>query len=108
MGPAWYDAEATKGIVRTVLEEDNIDAVLLFIMFASANRASVGSLGELLLSQEKKKPLVCCISSPEGIWDEEIRRFERSGIPNYPTPERAAAALSNLVRYHGMRRKGRY
>jgi len=108
MGPAWYDAEATKGIVRAVLEEDNIDAVLLFIMFASANRASVGSFGEWLLSQEKKKPLACCISSPEGIWDDEIRRLERSGIPNYPTPERAAAALSNLVRYHALQRKGTY
>jgi acyl-CoA synthetase (NDP forming) len=106
MGPAWYDAGATKGIVQAVLEDPNIDAVILCIMFASANRASVGTLSEWLISRQKRKPLICCISSPEGIWDEEIRRLGESGIPNYPTPERAAAALANLVRYQTIQRKG--
>jgi acyl-CoA synthetase (NDP forming) len=106
MGPAWYDAGATKGIVQAVLEDPNIDAVILCIMFASANRASVGTLCELLVSQQRRKPLICCISSPVGIWDEEIRRLERSGIPNYPTPERAATALANLVRYRKIQREG--
>jgi acyl-CoA synthetase (NDP forming) len=99
MGPAWYDSVAIKGTVEAVLKDGQIDAIIFCIMFASANRAAVGTLAEFLLQLERKKPVICCISAPEGIWDEEIRRLEQSGIPNYPTPERAAQTLANLVRY---------
>ena len=99
MGPAWYDSGAIKGIVNAVLEDRKIDAVILSIMFASANRASVGILADLLLQPREKKPVICCVSAPKGIWDEEIERLEASGIPNFPTPERAAKAVANLVRY---------
>lgn len=103
MGPAWYDSGAIKGIVQSVLEDKNIDALILCIMFASANRASVGILSDLLLQRRERKPVICCISSPAGIWDEEIKILEQSGIPNYPTPERAAKTLANLVRFKKMR-----
>ncbi len=99
MGPAWYDSGAIKGIVQAVLEDENIDSIILCIMFASANRASVGTLSDLLRERKTNKPVICCISSPAGIWDEEIKLLEQSGIPNYPTPERAAKALANLVRF---------
>jgi acyl-CoA synthetase (NDP forming) len=99
MGPAWYDSGAIKGIVHAVLEDRKINAVILCIMFASANRASVGTLADPLLQPSEKKPVICCFSAPKGIWDEEIERLEASGIPNFPTPERAAKALANLVRY---------
>jgi acyl-CoA synthetase (NDP forming) len=99
MGPAWYDSGAIKGIVHAVLEDRKIDAVILCIMFASANRASVGILTDLLLQPGEKKPVIGCISAPKGIWDEEIERLKAAGIPNFPTPERAAKALANLVRY---------
>jgi acyl-CoA synthetase (NDP forming) len=68
-------------------------------MFASANRAALGNLSNLFLQRGKDKPVICCNSSPAGIWDEEIKRLEKMGIPNYPTPERAAKALANLYRF---------
>lgn len=105
MGPAWYDSEAIKGIVRTVLEDNRIDAIILCIMFASANKASVGGLSDLLLQRSRNKPVLCCISSPTGIWDEEIKLLEDSGIPNYSTPERAAKALANLYKDKKIREK---
>jgi acyl-CoA synthetase (NDP forming) len=105
MGPAWYDSEAIKGIVQAVLEDRNIDAIILCIMFASANRAAVGALSDLLIQREKDKPVICCLSSPAGIWDEEIKRLEGSRIPNYPTPERAAKTLANLVRFQKLLRR---
>jgi acyl-CoA synthetase (NDP forming) len=103
MGPAWYDSEAIKGIVQTVLEDKNIDAIILCIMFASANRSAVGILTDLLLEKRTNKPILCCFSSPTGIWDDEINRLERSGIPNYSTPERAAKTLVNLFRFKKIR-----
>ena len=103
MGPAWYDSEAIKGIVHTVLEDKNIDAIILCIMFASANRPAVGILTDLLLERRPDKPILCCFSSPAGIWDDEIKRLEESGIPNYPAPERAAKTLVNLFRFKKMR-----
>jgi acyl-CoA synthetase (NDP forming) len=105
MGPAWYDPEAIKGIVQAVLEDKNIDAMILCIMFASANKAAVGTLADLLLQRRQNKPVICCISSPVGIWDEEIRLLEESGIPNYPTPERAGKTLANLLRFKRIREK---
>jgi acyl-CoA synthetase (NDP forming) len=99
MGPAWYDSAAIKGIVKTVLADKKIDAVILCIMFASANRSAARVLADLLLEKRTNKPILCCFSSPPGIWDDEIKQLEESGIPNYPTPERAAKALSNLYRY---------
>jgi acyl-CoA synthetase (NDP forming) len=103
MGPAWYDSEAIKEIVQTTVEDKNIDAIVLCIMFASANRSAVGILTDVLLERKTNKPILCCFSSPAGIWDNEIRRLEGSGIPNYVTPERAAKALANLFRFKKMR-----
>jgi len=103
MGPAWYDSEAIKGIVQAVLEDKRIDAVILCLMFASANRSAVGVLGDLLSERRTHKPILCCFSSPPGIWNDEIKRLEGSGIPNYPTPERAAKTLVNLYRFKKIR-----
>ncbi len=98
MGPAWYDSEATKGIVEAVLEDEGIDAVILCVMFASANRASAEVLSNFFLKRAGK-PVLCCFSSPAWIWNEEVNRIEASGLPNYPTPERAARSLVNLVKF---------
>ena len=103
MGPAWYDSGAIKGIVQTVLQDENIDAIILCIMFASANRSAVGMLADLLLEKRRNKPVLCCFSAPAGIWGDEIERLEESGIPNYPTPERAAKTLVNLFRFKKLR-----
>jgi len=107
MGPAWYDAEAIKGIVQAVLEDKKIDAVILCLMFASANRSAVGVLADVLSGRRTNKPILCCFSSPSGIWEDEIERLEGSGIPNYPTPERAAKAFVNLYRYTSLLSPGR-
>ena len=103
MGPAWYDSEAIKGIVHAVRDDKNIDALIVCIMFASANRSAVGILSDLLLERKTDKPILCCFSAPPGIWDHEIKRLAGSDIPNYPTPERAAKTLVNLFRLKKMR-----
>jgi acyl-CoA synthetase (NDP forming) len=100
MGPAWYDSRAIVGIVESVLRDKAIDSVLLCIMFASANEGAIRALSGLLEQWGGRKPIVCCFSSPPGIWEEEVGSLVRGGsIINYPTPERAAKSLSVLWRY---------
>jgi acyl-CoA synthetase (NDP forming) len=104
MGPAWHDSRATVGIVEAVVRDKAIDAILLSIMYASANEGSIKALSGLLSGWSRKKPIVCCFSSPPGIWDEEVESLVQKGsIVNYSTPERAARSLSALCKYKAMK-----
>lgn len=106
MGPAWYDPGAIREVVSSVLSDENVHGMVLLIAYASANSGAVESLADLLKSWGRRKPIVCCLSSPRGIWDQEIRSLEEEGVPNYPTPERAARALANLWRYQELATTG--
>jgi acyl-CoA synthetase (NDP forming) len=78
-------------------------------MFASANEGSIRALSGLLTQWGRKKPIVCCFSSPPGIWEEEVASLvEEGSITNYATPEEAAKSLSALWKYKKIRetRKG--
>jgi acetyl-CoA synthetase (ADP-forming) len=100
MGPAWYDSSAIEGIVRAVMDDDNVNGILILMMFASANVGAVKGISDLLIKWAQKKPVISCIQSPPGIWDEQIRVLEESGaLVNYPTPERAARAMAALWEY---------
>jgi len=103
MGPAWYNASAQSGIVRAVMNDSNVDAILLLIMFASANANLLRKLSKFIAEFKQTKPIISCILAPPGVWDNEIRRLEESGaLVNYPTPEQAARALANLVKYRSI------
>jgi acyl-CoA synthetase (NDP forming) len=103
MGPAWYDSAAIRGIIHTVMEDEKVDGILLLMMFASANRDAVAGISGLLKDWGQQKPLISCIVSPPGIWDEAISDLETSGaLVNFPTPERAAQAMVTLWRYRKM------
>lgn len=104
MGPAWYDAQAQSGIVAAVMDDRRVDAVLLLVMFASANVDLLKGLYDQFVKFKPIKPIVSCIAAPPGIWDKEIGRLENAGIlVNYPTPERAALVLANLAEYGALR-----
>ena len=100
MGPAWYDASATREIIDVAMRDENIDAVILLIMYASANIKAVEGIKEMLLEWKQRKPIITCISAPAGIWDKEVSFLEENkALTNYPSPERAAQALGNLWEY---------
>ncbi len=105
MGPAWYNAPAIEGIIRAVMEDRDVDAILILMMFASANRAAVSGISELLLQWKQQKPVAACLIAPPGIWDEEVRHLEEGGaLINAPTPERAAKTLALLWDYEKMKK----
>ncbi len=100
MGPAWYNTAAIEGIIAAALDDENVDAILLLMVFASANRNAVAGFSDLLLRWRQKKPVVGCLLSPPGIWDEEIRKLEEGGgLIHFSTPERAAKSLAALWKY---------
>ncbi len=103
MGPAWYDASAQSGIIRAAMNDHQVNAILLLTMFASANANLLEELSVFLTESKPTKPIISCILAPPGIWDESIRKLEESGsLVNYPTPERAAMTLANLVKYRSL------
>lgn len=100
MGPAWYNASVQSGIIRAVINDSNVDAILLLIIFASANANLLKELSEFLTEFKQNKSIISCILAPPGVWDDDIRHLEESCVlVNYPTPEQAARALANLVKY---------
>jgi acyl-CoA synthetase (NDP forming) len=97
MGPAWYNASAISGIVQAVMNDEGVDALLLLMMFASANKDVVAGISDLLLEWKQRKPIVACLISPPGIWDEQVVVLEEGkALVNFSTPERAARVLANL------------
>jgi acyl-CoA synthetase (NDP forming) len=103
MGPAWYDSSATQGIIQAVMDDHNVNGILLIMMFASANIDVVKGISHFIMDWRQKKPLISCISAPQGIWDAQVEVLERSGaLVNYPTPERAAMAMANLWKFGKM------
>ena len=100
MGPAWYDSAAIKGIVQAVMNDENVHGILFLMMFASANVEALKGISGLLEQWAQKKPVVSCILSPPGIWDDQIEDLENQGaIVNYATPERAASVMADLLAY---------
>ena len=100
MGPAWYDSDAIKGIVQAVMDDEKVHGILFLMMFASANVEALKGITELLIQWRQKKPVISCILSPPGIWDDQIRDLENeNAIVNYDTPERAAHVMANLWEY---------
>ena len=100
MGPAWYDSSAISEIMRTVLEDENVDGVLLLMMYASANRESVAGITKLLLDWKQRKPVISCLISPPGIWDRQVLDLENAdALINFSTPEIGARVMAHLWQY---------
>lgn len=105
MGPAWYDSDAIKGIVQAVMDDEKVHGILFLMMFASANVETLKGISGLLKQWAQKKPVVSCILSPPGIWDDQIEDLEINGaLVNYATPERAAEVMAKLWEYGRLQR----
>jgi acyl-CoA synthetase (NDP forming) len=98
MGPAWYNIQTIREVIELALRDENIDGVLLYAAYASANRLLLKEITSLLKSPTYGKPLISCFPSPTGVWVEEKQELLRSGVVLYPTPERAAKAMVGLLR----------
>lgn len=57
------------------------------------------------ICKEVKKPIIACDIGEAEMGKRVRLRFEKSGIPAYPTPERAATAAWSLIEYGKLLRK---
>ncbi len=109
MGPAWYNPSAQSAIIRAVMNDSNVNAILLLIMFASANANLIRELSQFLIEFKQSKPIISCILAPPGVWDDDIRHLEESVVlVNYPTPEQAARAMAALWEFRKIKRRNSF
>jgi acetyl-CoA synthetase (ADP-forming) len=91
------DFEACRQMLKTVLDDEGVDAIIVAAVFYSSNMELMRAVVDV--AQDAQKPIVVCLDSPRGMAYAEIDALETSGVPVFPLPERAVSAMAGLVRY---------
>ncbi|RJP71963.1 MAG: hypothetical protein C4532_06700, partial [Candidatus Abyssobacteria bacterium SURF_17] len=96
------DMEVFGDAARIVLNDENVDAVIVFYLDVMSFFTTALSEKLVPLAKEIRKPIVVCANFPVKLSSAEtaegLARFEDSGIPVYPLPARAVKALKGMVR----------
>ncbi|MBU2550238.1 MAG: CoA-binding protein [Proteobacteria bacterium] len=95
----WYFPDLPVRIMGALADDPEIDAMIILILFGGANVAMLEQMSPAMLEAKDRKPIVTCFAGAGRDFEDRIASLEEQGIVNYPTPERAAVALSNLVRH---------
>ncbi len=108
--PIDLTGSATGGMYRCALEacmeDKNIDGVLAILLFQPPNIESDVISHLLEVKAKYQKPMLVC--SAGGNYTQLHRDIlERSGIPTYPTPDRAVKSLAILYKYAQIKAKQR-
>ncbi len=86
--------------MTTVLKDQNVDAVALFLADPADTFKTFFSNGLAELAQRLEKPLVISYFTGElGVSRKVMEEREGTGLLFYPQPLRAVNALAGLVRY---------
>ncbi|QLH74427.1 MAG: acetate--CoA ligase family protein [Methanomassiliicoccales archaeon] len=95
------DAERYEHAIRTVVKDENVSAVLA--LMAPTDLVDVDSVARTIaaFSGKEQKPMLTSFVGGEGLKG-AVSILRRSGIPNYETPDRAAFALSAMLKYKEM------
>ncbi|MFV1976178.1 MAG: acetate--CoA ligase family protein [Candidatus Scalindua sp.] len=79
-----------------LVDNDFFDAAIVFSLMLPETMTE--GVVEIIsqMARDSGKPVVICVAS--GVYTEEIKtRFEKKGLPVFPTPERCVKAMSVLV-----------
>ncbi len=91
------DFEASRQILKAVLSDEGVDAIIVAAVFYSTNMELMRAVVDV--APNTQKPIVVCLDSPRGTAYAEIDALESVGVPVFPLPERAVGAMAGLVRY---------
>ncbi|MDY6911460.1 MAG: CoA-binding protein [Chloroflexota bacterium] len=95
-------------IIETVLQDDNVDMLVsLYVYAISYSLFQLPSDDLIALSKKYGKPIIVGANAPSNMWQFGIADLERSGIPVYPMPDRAAWAAVALARYGEITRENK-
>ncbi len=101
LAQGWAQPDIFANAFKLILNEDNYDA--LMIVFAPNYQEDIGGgmpIDEIVKATEKKtKPIISILSSPVSKKPPGSEILEKSGIPFFSDPQRAAQALSNMLKY---------
>ena len=91
-------ADRYEHAVRLVLNDPNVDGLLVIVTPQAMTEIekTAGVVGQM--AQEADKPVLGCFMGEARI-EAGIKVLRRYGVPNYPFPERAAAALAAMNVY---------
>ncbi|MDD5167286.1 MAG: CoA-binding protein [Syntrophales bacterium] len=97
------DPDATARYVRTFVEDENYDVVIVNFTFSAAESSMRIAEGIVAMAPSLEKPLI--VSWPVGIMaGRAFSCLEQAGIPLFFHPSRCLAAVGHFARY-GMYRK---
>ncbi len=96
------DAARYEFAIRTVMEDENVSAVLA--MVAPTDILDISSVARAIasLASNARIPIVTAFVGGHDV-AEGSRILLESGVPNYGSPDRAVGALGSMVRYREMR-----
>ncbi|MCP8317973.1 MAG: hypothetical protein H3Z51_14115 [archaeon] len=85
--------------LKILLDDKDIDGVLVVTLPQTPSILDdvIEKVADVAI--EQKKPIVACVMGGTEMAEEFRVRFEKSGIPSYSMPERAARALYSLMEY---------
>jgi acyl-CoA synthetase (NDP forming) len=90
--------------LETILEDENVDAISIVLIGLSTAKELLNINVENIFSKIKKKypkkPIVVTTIGGKEIVDDQKEKFERFGIPFYPSLLRNIRALSALCKYN--------
>jgi acetyl coenzyme A synthetase (ADP forming)-like protein len=95
------DYEIYKDALRMLINDKDIDCVMVIYAHAGFTSAAEPARAVVDMLKEKyPKPVVACWMGGREV-NAVAGMFRRNRVPFYPAPERAAEALSALIRYNG-------
>ncbi len=92
------DVGRYKTAVESCLKSREFDAVLVILLFQVPTLDKSIDETIIALSRKYKKPIVACAAGSHYT-QKLARKLEESGIPVYPTPERAVGAIKAMLSY---------
>lgn len=95
IGDAGY--ERYKATIEVVLESEEVDGVIVIFVQSALVEAREPARALADAAENAEKPLLGCWIGGYGV-EEAVRILKERGIAKYPTPKRAVAAMSALVR----------
>ena len=97
-------ADRYKHAIRLVLDDPNVDGLIVIVTPQAMTEIEETAHAVGQMAQEADKPVLACFMGEARI-EAGIDVLWQYGVPNYPFPERAAAALSAMSTYRRERER---